>query len=62
MLLLENLYSRFLLSSTFGVRCAVSWEYVGILQFSDVIQADAQAHVVDHLSLENDKFTFCSVR
>lgn len=39
----------FCFHQTFGVRSSVSREYIGILQFSDVIQADAQAHVVDHL-------------
>ncbi len=34
---------------TFGVRGSVPGEYVGILQFSDVVQADAEANIVDHL-------------
>lgn len=34
---------------TFGVWGSISWEYIGVLQFSDVIQADAQADIVDDL-------------
>lgn len=34
---------------TFSVGGSVSWEDIGIVQFSDVVQADAQANIVDHL-------------
>lgn len=34
---------------TFGVGGSISWEYVGVVQLGDVIQADAQAHIVDNL-------------
>lgn len=34
---------------TFGVRGSISWEYIGVLEFCDVVQADAESHVIDHL-------------
>lgn len=34
---------------TFGVWGSVSGENVGVIQFSDVVQADAEANIVDHL-------------
>lgn len=34
---------------TFSVGGSISWEYVGVVHLSDVIQADAQAHIVDNL-------------
>lgn len=34
---------------TFGVRCTVSWEHVGILKLGDVEQTDAESHVVHDL-------------
>lgn len=48
---------------TFSVGGSVSWKYVGVVHLSDVIQADAQAHIVDNLMgkkavLENSYINF----
>lgn len=47
---------------TFSVWGSVPWEYVGILQFSDVVQADAEADVVDDLRRWEQRFNKCRQR
>lgn len=41
-------------SCTFSMRRSVSRKDVGILQFSDVIQTDAQTHVIHHLQTHEE--------
>lgn len=41
--------------STFSMRGSVAGEYVGVLKFSDVIQADAQANVIHDLFKEETR-------